>query len=146
MEAEERMKKVAEFVNPALSQEKALSPSRLFYFLLVAFGISYCIFLYGFIKSQVRFLRCEGCRTDFGIWLGLLFYELYFWHKTIGSIPGLNHQITPEMILQIIYPIGMTAFLWRPVMTRIFGIDTNTKRYSLLAGAIISVGLMVLFS
>jgi hypothetical protein len=179
-QAEARMQKIAEYVNPTLNPEKAVSPRRLFFILLIAFGISYCFFLYGFIKSQVSLLRCEDCRTDLSTWLGFfqlayetimffllvrkkrwgwillfvfnaamvlpLLYDLYFWHKTIWSIPGLNHGITATMILSIIYPIAIAAFLWRPVMTRIFGIDRNTRGYSLLAGAVISVGLMVLFS
>lgn len=179
-QAEARIQKIAEFVNPTLSPEKALSPRRLFFILLIVFGISYCFLFYGFIKSQLHLLRCAGCRADVSTWLGFfqlayetitffllvrkkrwgwillfvsnaaivlpLLYDLYFWHKTIGSIPGLNHGITATAVFAIIYPISIAAFLWRPVMTRIFGIDRNTRGYSLLAGAVISVGVMVLFS
>jgi len=175
-----RMHKIAEFVNPALSPEKALSPRRLFYILLIAYGVSYCFSLYGFIKGQVHYLRGENGRADASMGLNFLqvayetiaffllvrkkrwgwillfvlsvvsalslLYDLYFWHKTIGSIPGLNHGITAAMILVVLYPIVIASFLWRPVMTRIFGIDRATKRYSLLAGAVIGIGLMVLFS
>lgn len=78
---------------------------------------------------------------------------LYYTNYTFGIEVSVifrswvpDRGITPSMILTIIYPIEMAAFLWRPVMTRIFGIDRDTKRYSLLAGAVIGIGLMVLFS
>ncbi len=176
-----RMQKIAEFVNPTLNPGKALSPRRLFFLLLIVYGVSYCFFLYGFIKGQVHLLRCEGCRADLGTginflqlayetitffllvrkkrwgWILLfvlhvvsvlpLLYELYLWHRNVGYLPVLqNREITPAMILYIIYPIVIAAFLWRPVMTRVFGIDRNTRNYALLAGAVISVVLMVLFS
>ena len=70
-QGEARMQKIAEYVNPTLNPEKALSPRRLFFILLIVFGISYCFLFYGFIKSQLHLLRCEGCRADPGTWLGL---------------------------------------------------------------------------
>lgn len=42
--AEARVQKIAEFVNPTLNPEKARSPRRLFFLLLLVYGVSYCFF------------------------------------------------------------------------------------------------------
>jgi hypothetical protein len=179
-QSEARIKKIAELISPTLSPGKAPSVRRLFYLLLAAYGVSYCWGLYGLVRSQLHLFRCEGCRADFGTWLGLILmayqtvtffllvrkrrwgwilafvnysamilpqlYAFYIWYRMAREMPLFSRGDITAAALSVIYPIVMASFLWRRVMTRIFGIDRTTRGYSVLAGVIIGIGVMVLLS
>jgi hypothetical protein len=73
-------------------------------------------------------------------------YAFYVWYRMAREIPLFSRGDITVAALSVVYPMVMASFLWRRVMTRIFGVDRTTRGYSLLAGTVIGIGLMVLFS
>jgi len=161
--------KVAEIVEPILIPGTPLPPSRWFRLFIIAFGGIYVWTFYKFIKAQVHFLQCEGCRGDIFVWanlinisyLSIVFFLLLKKRRwgwillvagTASAIPTGIFQLyelyrfreivrfdSYTIISAMIVPIAFLFFLWREPIAGFFGVDVKTKRLTTLIGAILGI-------